>query len=70
MKYLRYAGIVLGGAGSSRTVTVTPLAGQSGVATITITVSDGNATASSAFQLSVQPRPAPPGDFRLATGLP
>lgn len=45
--------IVFGGSGSSRTVTVTPAAGQSGSATITLTVSDGALTASAAFTLSV-----------------
>jgi hypothetical protein len=60
------ANIVLGGSGSSRTVAVTPLATQSGAATITINVSDGSATTSSSFQLSVQPKPAPPGSFRVA----
>ena len=34
--------IVLGGNGASRTVTVTPAAGQSGMATITASVSDGS----------------------------
>ncbi|MBE2216550.1 MAG: fibronectin type III domain-containing protein, partial [Opitutaceae bacterium] len=34
------SGIVLGGSGASRTVTVTPASGQSGTATITVTVSD------------------------------
>jgi Bacterial Ig domain len=60
------AGIVFGGAGGNRTITVTPLAGQSGNANITVTVSDGLATASSTFQLSVQTKPAPPGNFHFA----
>jgi hypothetical protein len=63
-------GIVLAGTGGTRTVTVTPLAAQSGVATITLTVSDGLASASSAFQLRVQPRPAAPGSFRVTQLLP
>src|SRR5206468_10524275 len=33
--------IVFGGSGTSRTVTVTPAANQTGTATITVTVSDG-----------------------------
>jgi len=61
---------VLGGSGSRRTVTVTPLSGHSGRANITITVSDGFATASSLFQLSVQPRLTAPGNFRIAQVLP
>jgi Bacterial Ig domain/Fibronectin type III domain len=60
------AAIIFGGTGANRTVTVTPLAGQSGYASITVTVSDGFATASSTFQLGVQTKPAPPGNFHLA----
>jgi hypothetical protein len=47
------ANIVLGGSGASRTVTVTPAANQSGSATITVTVSDGTATVSDTFNLTV-----------------
>lgn len=61
------SGIVLGGSAGSRTVTVTPAAGQSGVANITITVSDGTDTASSVFQLSVRPRPTAPGGLRIVS---
>ena len=45
--------IVFGGAGASRTVTVTPLPDQLGNANITVTVNDGTNNASSAFLLSV-----------------
>ena len=45
--------IVFGGSGANRTVTVTPAANQSGTATITVTVSDGFATASDSFVLTV-----------------
>ena len=48
--------IVFGGSGANRTVTVTPKAflhgGQSGVATITITVSDGALTSNDSFVLT------------------
>ena len=47
------SGIVLGGSGASRTVQVTPAANQAGTATITLTVSDGQASASSSFVLTV-----------------
>jgi hypothetical protein len=47
------AGIVLVGSGASRTVTVTPAANQSGTAQITLTVSDGSATASLSFTVTV-----------------
>ena len=49
------ANIVFGGTGESRTVTITPVAGQSGQATIFVTVSDGVRTASDSFVLTVQP---------------
>lgn len=51
------ANIVLGGSGANRTVIVTPAAGQSGTATITITVSDGTLTASDTFVLTVNQAP-------------
>ncbi len=47
------ANIILGGTGINRTVTVTPAANQSGTATITLTVSDGILTNSTAFELEV-----------------
>lgn len=47
------ANIVFGGAGGSRTVTVTPVAGQTGQSTIRIRVSDGDLTASKTFVLTV-----------------
>ena len=45
--------IVLGGSGPARTVTVTPVAEQSGTATLTVTVSDGTLTSSDTFLLTV-----------------
>jgi hypothetical protein len=62
--------IVFGGSGANRTLTVTPEPGQTGVANITLTVSDGSATVSSVFQLAVRARPAAPGNFRVASGAP
>ena len=59
------ASIVFGGSGASRTVTVTPAAGQSGSATITVTVSDGSLTASDTFVLTVVNPPAAPAGFSL-----
>jgi hypothetical protein len=47
------SGIVLGGSGASRTVTVTPASGKTGTATLTLTVSDGALTAASAFVVTV-----------------
>ena len=57
----------LAAATANRTVTITPEAGQTGVANITITVSDGTDTTSSVFQLSVRQRPAAPGSLRIAS---
>lgn len=57
--------IVFGGSSTNRTVTVTPLAGQVGIADITIRVSDGFATNSSSFQLTVELRPDPPTNFHV-----
>lgn len=45
--------IAFGGSGPNRTVTITPAAGQIGAATITITVGDGELTASSNFDVNV-----------------
>ncbi|MFC7335955.1 LamG-like jellyroll fold domain-containing protein [Haloferula chungangensis] len=47
------SGIVFGGSGANRTVTITPAAGQSGVSEITIMVSDGKWSDSSTFTLTV-----------------
>lgn len=45
--------ITLGGSGASRTITATPLAGQSGSAIISVVVNDGQATASDTFLVTV-----------------
>jgi hypothetical protein len=45
--------ISFGGSGANRTVTVTPVAGQTGGATITVTVSDGPLSTPTSFQLTV-----------------
>ena len=45
--------LVFGGSGATRTVTVTPVAGQSGTTTITLSVSDGQFSASDMFLLTV-----------------
>lgn len=47
------AALALAGSGANRTLTVTPLANQSGMATITVAVSDGAMSASRSFQLNV-----------------
>ncbi|HSF16449.1 MAG TPA: Ig-like domain-containing protein, partial [Vicinamibacteria bacterium] len=52
--------IVFGGSGANRTVTVSPAANQNGNATITVTVSDGAATSSDTFVLTVTAVNDPP----------
>lgn len=47
--------IFFGGAGATRTLTATPAAGQTGLTTITVTVSDGVQTAARSFVLTVHP---------------
>ena len=47
--------IVVSGTGTSRTVTVTPVANQTGSATITVTGRDGVSTASDTFVVTVNP---------------
>jgi len=59
--------IVFGGSGNNRTVTVTPAFGQTGVANVTITVSDGTNSSSTTFQLTVSPKPSAPGNFHIAS---
>jgi hypothetical protein len=58
--------IVFGGSGASRAVTVSPVAGASGAATITVTVSDGALTASDTFVLTVTPINRTPTDIGLS----
>jgi Bacterial Ig domain len=52
---LPVANIVFSGSDSNRIVTLTPAAGQTGAAAVTITVSDGTKSASSSFNLMVTP---------------
>jgi len=49
--------ITFGGSGITRTVTVTPTAGITGTARITVTLSDGTDSASTSFLLAVDGRP-------------
>ncbi|MCI0366591.1 MAG: Ig-like domain-containing protein, partial [Phycisphaerales bacterium] len=49
------ANVVFGGAGANRTLTITPAAGQTGNAVITVTVSDGTLTTSRSFSVMVVP---------------
>jgi len=52
--------IVFGGSGSNRTVTVTPKVGSVGSSDLTVSVSDGQSSASSTFRVTViEPAPQP-----------
>jgi hypothetical protein len=55
------SGITFGGSRGNRTVTLTPVAGQSGATTITLTVTDaGGLTATDTFTITVPPASPPP----------
>jgi len=60
------ANIVVGGSGVSRTVTITPVANQTGTATITVTGGDGVSTASDTFVVTVNPVTPVGSTFALA----
>jgi len=65
-------GIVLGGSGANRTITLTPVADASGTSTITVTVADGGGlTATQSFVLTVTPvSDVPESDgFLVGAGL-
>lgn len=49
--------LILTGTGANRHITVSPLANRSGVATITISVSDGRFTTETTFKVTVLPTP-------------
>jgi hypothetical protein len=59
--------ISFGGSGANRTITVTPLAKQAGIVTITVTVSDGLQTTSTSFVLTVTHSNHPPKADATAT---
>ncbi len=52
--------IVIGGSGANQTVTVTPAADQTGIAVITLTVSDGTTSVPTIFQVTVDGFNDPP----------
>src|SRR6185369_2151684 len=61
--------IAFGGSGSSRTVTVTPAANQTGTATIGVTVSDGALTAGDTFVLTVSSSVSGTASFSNASAI-
>jgi lysophospholipase L1-like esterase len=60
------ANVVLGGSGTNRNVTLTPLTNQFGSSVITLTVSDGTNVTTSVFTLTVNPINDPPSAFPLS----
>jgi len=63
------SGVSFGGAGGARTLTLVPNAGQWGLTTVTVTVSDGVHQAQMAFDVRIIPDPnAPPTGVTLAPG--
>ncbi len=53
------AGIAFGGTGANRTVTLNPVAGQAGTATVTVSLSDGATTVLRTLVLTVTPNTPP-----------
>ena len=51
------SGIVLGGAGTNRTLTITPVPGATGTVQITVTAGDGKTTGQNGFSLTITNRP-------------
>jgi len=67
---IRNVDITFGGTGANRTLNLAPLPDETGESQITVTVSDGQGSASSAFQFLVRPRPLSPGNLRVVQVLP
>ena len=61
--------IVFGGSGAARTVTVTPVTNQTGSATITVTVGDGQLTTGTSFVTTVSALPTGTRSFTNATAI-
>jgi hypothetical protein len=64
------SGLVFSGTGATRTLTITPSANQTGLATITVTVSDGQANAPSSFLLNIRPKPSAPMNLQITAVAP
>jgi hypothetical protein len=67
---VRDADILFGGTSGARTVTLAPLTNQTGVAEITILVSDGQGSAQRSFFFTVKPKPLAPSNLRITQLLP
>lgn len=63
------SGIVIGGTGANRTVTLTPAADQFGAATITITAGDGEKVTTETFTLTVHQVNDPPAMSDIPDGV-
>jgi len=63
---LPLSGLALGGSGAERTVTLTPATNAFGTAVVTLTVSDGDLSAQTAFTVTVTPVNHAPTDLNLS----
>lgn len=63
-------GLTLSGTGTSRSLSITPVADATGLAQVTLTVSDGRASAQSVFLVMVRPPLAPPQGLRVVQATP
>ena len=61
------SGIVLGGAGTNRTLTITPVPGATGTVQITVTAGDGKTTGQNGFSLTITNRPPLAEDDSVVT---
>jgi VCBS repeat-containing protein len=62
---IRDADIAISGVGTSRSLQIRPVAGQTGVTTVTVFVNDGTATALATFRVSIQYQPITPTGVSL-----
>lgn len=62
--------LILAGTAGNRTLVITPVTDATGVAEITVRVSDGTGSSSQPFQLTVRPLPTAPSNLRIAQALP
>jgi len=63
------SGLVLGGSGANRTLTLKPLAGETGVSALTLTVSDGSLSTTAKFLFAVYDAAAPAHAFARPAGI-
>lgn len=67
---LRNVDLAFAGTGANRTVSLTPMANQTGETEVTVTVSDGQGSATQSFLFTVRPRPVSPSNLRVVQVFP